>query len=91
VANGSEDRLTGGADADMFVIRAVPGGIQTIMDFELGTDVLDLTAFGFADAEAVAAAADDTASGHVGFGLGGGQTLLVLNVTSAGLMDDLLF
>lgn len=91
VARGSDDTLVGGRDADTFVIRVAPGGTHRITDFENDIDMLDLTAFGFADAPAVVTAATDTVDGHVLFDLGGGQTLLVRNATTAELLDDLLF
>jgi Ca2+-binding RTX toxin-like protein len=52
VGGPGDDSQEGGADADVFVLA--PGaGSDVIADFAAGEDALDLTAFGFADAEAV--------------------------------------
>lgn len=58
---GGEDRATGGRGADTFLASAVAGTL-TIVDFEGGTgagDLLDLSAFGFADFAAVEALTAD--------------------------------
>ncbi len=44
--DGGDDFLTGGAGADRFVIRANEG-FDTITDFEIGTDVIDLSVNAF--------------------------------------------
>lgn len=46
VAGPGENRLFGGAGADVFVFRP-GGGRDWIMDFELGVDRIDLSAYGF--------------------------------------------
>ncbi len=46
------DKLTGGADADRFVMLA-GGGKDTVTDFAIGIDHIDLTAFGLADLSTV--------------------------------------
>jgi hypothetical protein len=50
---------------------------------------LDLSAFGFADAEAALALAIETPSGAVRFDIDG-QLITVLDITKAQLADDLL-
>lgn len=46
--NGGDDTVTGGAGADTFVVAPGDGGTH-ITDFELDTDLLDLSAFARAD------------------------------------------
>ncbi|MDK9697443.1 MAG: hypothetical protein OEL76_13750 [Siculibacillus sp.] len=50
----ADDILTGASGRDTFVIT--PGGHDVVANFEVDIDALDLTAFHFADAEALAAA-----------------------------------
>jgi Ca2+-binding RTX toxin-like protein len=83
------DRLYGGADADSFRFFADPTGRSKIHDFEDDLDLLDLSAFGFADAEAALALAIETPSGAVRFDIDG-QLITVLDISKAQLADDLL-
>jgi Ca2+-binding RTX toxin-like protein len=48
IGGAGNDKLTGGADADRFVF-APGGGKDTVTDFQLGIDHLDLSAFGLTD------------------------------------------
>lgn len=59
IGNGGSDRLSGSQGYDVFVFGD-HGGTTTVVDFKDGLggqDLLDLTAFGFADAAAVLALA----------------------------------
>ena len=77
------DRLLGGGDGDVFAF-APGGGRDTIADFEDGSDLIDLSAFGFASAGEARQQATNQA-GDVLFDFGGGDTLLVENITRAQL------
>jgi Ca2+-binding RTX toxin-like protein len=58
IGGADRDNLTGGEDSDTFVFA--PGsGIDVIRDMEIGVDKIDVSAFGFADFDAVLAATDD--------------------------------
>jgi Ca2+-binding RTX toxin-like protein len=83
IGNGGNDRLSGGQGDDVFVFDNL-GGTTTIIDFEDGLggqDVLDLTAFGFADGAAVLALA--SASGP-----GGHDVLLQLDADDSALLEN---
>ncbi len=43
------DTLIGGAGSDTFVLRSDDTGIETITDFAIGTDIIRLSGFAFAD------------------------------------------
>ncbi len=77
------DRLTGGADADVFVV-ARGNGSDTITDFAVGAagDTLRLSNYGFANAAAVRAAATQVGSDTV-IALGAGETLTLKGVSLA--------
>ncbi len=90
VSTGGDDRLSGGTDTDTFVIRASAGSQTRIVDFQDNIDRLVLRDYGFANAAAAIAAATDTVDGHVRFDLGGGQVLLVTDITVTQLSDDIL-
>ena len=64
VLNGGagDDRLQGQQGADVFVFQAGDGH-DLVKDFDSGEDMLNLTAFGFADAAAVLALATETGRG----------------------------
>ena len=84
---GGSDVLAGAGGADVFVFA--PGsGNDTVLDFEPGSDRLDLVAFDFADAAAVLADAAQFRS-DVLLELGGDDRVLVRGVTVAGLADSL--
>jgi beta-glucanase (GH16 family) len=77
------DRLTGGADADIFVV-ARGNGSDTITDFAAvpGGDTLRLSGYGFANVAAVRSAATQVGSDTV-IALGGGETLTIKGVSLA--------
>ncbi|MBD3763984.1 MAG: fasciclin domain-containing protein [Rhodobacterales bacterium] len=80
------DTLKGGQDADTFVFAAGDQA-DTILDFGRGADVIDLTAFGLADFDAVAALTTDTAKGAL-IDLGNGDSILLAGVDAADLTAD---
>ena len=47
IGGGGKDTLTGGADADTFVFETLADGIDRILDFTAGEDVLEFSAAGF--------------------------------------------
>ena len=59
---GGNDILSGGGGDDYFVFR-LGDAFDTILDFATGIDTLELSGFGFADAEAAWGAFVDTAEG----------------------------
>ena len=74
------DDLDGGAGQDTFVFRT-GGGTDTIVDFETGIDILDLTGLGFTSQSQVdAATVQQGSSVHVAFGA---DTLIILNTTES--------
>lgn len=85
VLDGREgaDRLTGGADADIFVVSAGHGS-DVITDFGNGGDSLRLLGFGFRDQAAVLAAATQNGNDVV-IRLSADQTLTLNNTTRAQL------
>lgn len=88
------DRMTGGAGADTFEMDYLMG-YDTILDFEVGVDSIDLSAFtgpdDFATFADVTAAASDRSSG-VRIDLANDATLLLVGVTEAQLSaGDFIF
>lgn len=86
------DTLIGGQHADHFVFDSGSGD-DTVADFELSKDVLDLsgTETDFTDIASVAAVASETETGLL-IDLGGGDSLLLSNLTLSGLADmDIIF
>jgi len=75
------DTLTGGKDVDTFVFASTDGGIRdTITDFQLGVDLIDIGATGFTAADAILKKA-----------AGGSDTLIVFEGTGGVkiLLNDL--
>jgi Ca2+-binding RTX toxin-like protein len=69
-----EDTLTGGDGADTFVFDQINNSKMTVTDFETGTDSIDISDWGFADATAFEAAVDvfdilDSSDQKVGLGI----------------------
>lgn len=79
------DKLTGGGGRDVFV--ASPGK-DTITDFEDDEDVLDLSAFGFADVQDAMSRAR-AVRGGVEFRLGEGDRLRVEKISLQAIESDL--
>jgi Ca2+-binding RTX toxin-like protein len=79
---------TGGTGADIFHFRPMEA-TDTILDFELGQDVIWLKQFHFADAAAVAAIMTDGVAG-VSFDFGNGQSLTVVGASAAAIQADLV-
>ena len=73
--NGGADTLTGGAGADVFVVT-VSGGTDTVTDFAVGSDKIDLTVFG-----AYASITQNGLNTVVAFT--GGVSITLLNVTAS--------
>lgn len=59
---GGDDQLAGGAGSDVFAF-AVGNGNDTVTDFSIADDTLDLSELNFADLVAVTAISSDTADG----------------------------
>jgi Ca2+-binding RTX toxin-like protein len=87
-----DDTLRGGGGDDLFVFTE-PSENDTVIGFQAGAasvDVLDLTAFGFADFNAVLAASSDNINGDVVISFQGGSVTLI-DVSEAQLhADDVL-
>lgn len=82
---GGNDSFIGGSGADLFVFEAGHGD-DTITDFEVGTDTLQLsdTTTDFTDVQSVIDASTSTGSG-VRIDLGGGDTLVLQGVSLSDL------
>ena len=87
---GGNDLLSGGAGADVFVFQK-GGGTDHIVDFGLGADRIDVSAFGFASGGEVLALGDQTGSDVV-FALGFGTRVVVEDhlLTDLGASDFLV-
>jgi hypothetical protein len=87
IAGGTgNDTLTGGAGADTFVFA--PGdGVDLITDFQIGQDLLDLSAFSFSGFDAVAAAGSQS-GGQATFTLDGGTEFGLAGVDIGDLSQD---
>ena len=72
-----DDMLTGGGGSDTFDIE-LGSDIDTIIDFDVGVDVIDISAYGFANFNAVLAATTDV-GGRAQIALNGAQDVLRLN------------
>jgi len=89
IGGRGDDRLTGGVGADRFV-HNVGDGSDTIVDFDVAVDLLDLRSHGFADFAAVQAAMTDV-GGDLEIALSGTDSLLLLGVAGAAVgMEDVL-
>jgi Ca2+-binding RTX toxin-like protein len=87
VGGTGNDTLIGGPGADTFVFA--PGdGIDLIRDFQIGQDLIDLTAFSFTGFDAVAARGSPSGRAVV-FDLDdAGTELTLVNVSLAALAED---
>ncbi|MCE3290061.1 MAG: Serralysin, partial [Caulobacter sp.] len=74
---GGDDTLTGGADADVFWVT-IGGGADTVTDFTLGTDLLNISDFG-AWVGKIQSGADTLLS------FAGGVTVLLRNILASAL------
>jgi len=83
VGGEGDDTLFGNGGADIFTFD-VGDGHDTVSDFQDGTDLLDFTDFNFASANEARQLATNQ-GGDVLFDFGGGDTLLVENITKAQL------
>lgn len=81
-----DDILSGGAARDTFVFAAGHGTAR-ITDFEDGTDIIDLAAFGFTDADAAKIFAMQAGSDVV-FTFAPGNALTIGNITLTQLTDS---
>lgn len=92
VSGTGNDTLTGGAGADSFVFKLLSNATDTITDFELGVDVLDLSSESFT---AIFEMGDLTLSDDNGtaiIGLGNGQFICLAGISSGNLnASDFLF
>ena len=80
---GGNDVLFGEGGADTFVFETGTGG-DVIGDFQVGTDRIDLTAFGFTDFSQLAANFSQV-GGDGAINLGGGDFIVLHSVTMASL------
>lgn len=78
-----KDTLSGGDGPDTFVF-ADKTSVDTVDDFDPGTDRLDLTDV-FGSAKKALAAADDNGSGNAVFDLGGGDKVKLAGVSTSDL------
>ena len=78
------DFMEGGAGSDVFVISI--NGNDTVVDFSITEDTLDLSAFGFADVDAAKATGTEIGTG-VSFNLPSATAFVIDNVTLADLDD----
>jgi len=83
---GGNDFLIGGAGADTFVFGPA-GGQDTVDDFDLGEDLLDLFGFGFDDVGDVQAIATQSGADTV-IDFGGGDQLTLSGVDMNALSND---
>ena len=72
--------LTGGTESDLFIVDKKAGAIDTITDFQVDTDRIILSGFGSATYSDLTLAQEGL---HVRASLGGGQSILIQNVTVA--------
>jgi len=79
------DTLTGGAGADTFVFVSGDGD-DTITDFDIGTDTLNLSDFGFSNFNDLLAATNDTIGGTT-ITLSGGGSIFLDGITEASLIS----
>ncbi|MEW2914111.1 DUF4214 domain-containing protein [Leisingera sp. JC11] len=82
------DLLEGGSGTDTFIYKT--GYDQDLItDFQLGTDVLDLSEMGFGSQSELLSFATESGADVV-FDFGNGDTLTVQNTTIAALQDDII-
>ena len=87
--------LGGNAGADRFVF-ADSSGADTIVDYELGTDLLQIAANinggGISNFAAIDAALSDDASGNAVIDIGSGHSITLIGIRSSDLTEaDFLF
>ena len=86
-----DDNLTGGAGADTFIYRDANYGYDRILDFENGTDRIDLSDFGFSGMGDINPIAADVSSG-VRLNFGDGNVLLIEGISESQLdAGDFIF
>ena len=83
-----EDYLEGGDGADTFAIATDAGVTDTVADFDVGTEVIDLTAFSAFEEFADLSSSISQVGGNTEIDLGGSQTLVLLGVTASALDGD---
>ena len=81
---GGDDVLYGDGGADTFVF-GIGTGVDTVADFRVGIDKLDLSAFGFASFAALLEVVQDDGSGNSVIDLDGGDRVILRGVTKAQL------
>ncbi len=77
-----DDNLTGGAGIDTFIYRDAGYGYDRVLDFEVGTDRIDLTDFNLTSFSDVTALAVDISAG-LRITFSSGNVLLLEGVTEA--------
>ena len=81
------DTLTGGAGADVFVFRATPGDGDTITDFTVGVDRIDLSALTGPDGRHLSFAGSRLLDGEAGTAYDSATGLLSVDWTADGKAD----
>lgn len=87
-ARGGNDTMTGGAGADVFAFETGYGA-DRITDFQNNVDDIFFSKMGFTTVSQAMAFATQSGA-HVVFNFGSGNTLTVLNMTLANLVDDII-
>ncbi|MEM7663445.1 MAG: calcium-binding protein [Pseudomonadota bacterium] len=82
--NGGNDTLTGEGGADTFV-DADGSGADTVTDFAIAEDLIDVSSHGLTAAEALALAVDNGGDALIDFG--GGDTLTLTGVAAGDLTE----
>ncbi len=81
-----DDLLRGGKAEDVFVF-GMDSGVDQISDFKVGKDVLDISAYGFADFDELEDSIS-TSGLDVTIDLGDGNSIMLHNPTGGELMED---
>lgn len=89
IGGTGDDEVRGGAGKDVIRFDAA-GGTDRFLDFEAGIDLIDLRAFGFADAGEALGHARNLANGNVLFAFAGGARLILADARVEAIADQIL-